>query len=99
MEELTLTKNSKLKGKVYNSRPLLHQRGACIKLGSFQAGDEDLVLLIGGERSETDICTYPEAGKKLVIQIDKEGGLLHTSPLFNRHNSFYTFVHHYIHIF
>ena len=34
---------------------------------------EDLVFLVGGERSDLDVCTYPEARKQLVGMRHKGG--------------------------
>lgn len=40
---------------------------------ALRAGDQELVYLCSGTRQEMDICTYPSAGKSLVIDRTKGG--------------------------
>jgi uncharacterized cupin superfamily protein len=40
---------------------------------AFRAGDGPLVYLCGGTRAKADVCSYPELGRKLVV--DRTNGL------------------------
>ena len=42
---------------------------------------EDLVFLVVGERSDLDVCTYPEANKQLVIMRHKGGKSAASGPI------------------
>jgi uncharacterized cupin superfamily protein len=53
---------------------------------ALRAGDGELVYLVGGTRAGTDVCSYPEAGMKAII--DKTGAgeswAVHTKNIVKR---------------